>query len=77
PELAVRSLADYEAAALRLARDPDERARLKARLAAERNRAPLFDTDRFARALERAYAAMWAIHAAGQPPRGFTVEDEG
>ncbi|QCO16764.1 tetratricopeptide repeat protein (plasmid) [Azospirillum brasilense] len=76
PELAVRSLADYEAMALRLARDPDGLARLKARLSAERDRAPLFDTDRFARALERAYATMWDIHATGKPPRPFTVADE-
>ena len=76
PELAVRSLADYETTALRLARDPDGRVRLKARLADERSHAPLFDTDRFARALERAYATMWGIHAAGQPPRAFIVADE-
>ncbi|WP_188259651.1 tetratricopeptide repeat protein [Azospirillum tabaci] len=76
PELAVRSLDDYEAAALRLAGDPDGLARLKTRLAAERDGAPLFDTDRFARALERAYATMWDIHAAGKPPRAFAVRDE-
>lgn len=76
PELAVRSLADYEAMALRLAHDPDGLARLKARLAAERGRAPLFDTDRLARALESAYATMWDIHAAGKPPRAFAVPDE-
>ncbi|MFC5354980.1 tetratricopeptide repeat protein [Azospirillum himalayense] len=77
PELAVRSLADYEATALRLAGDPDGLAKLKARLAAERGRAPLFDTDRFARALERAYATMWDIHTVGKPPRPFFVPDEG
>ncbi|ALJ37314.1 tetratricopeptide repeat protein [Azospirillum brasilense] len=76
PELAARSLADYEASALRLSRDPDGLARLKARLAAERARAPLFDTDRFARALERAYATMWDIRAAGKPPRPFIIPDE-
>lgn len=77
PELAVRSLDDYEAAALRLAGDPEGLTRLKARLAAERNRAPLFDAERFARALERAYATMWDIHESGRPPRAFTVPDEG
>ncbi|NUB05732.1 tetratricopeptide repeat protein [Azospirillum sp. Vi22] len=76
PELAVRSPADYEAAAVRLAGDPDGIARLKARLMAERERAPLFDTDRLARALERAYATMWDIHIAGKPPRPFAVRDE-
>ena len=77
PDLAVRSLDEYEATALRLAGDPDGLARLKARLAAERGSAPLFDTDRFARALERAYATMWDIHAAGGPPRPFSVSDGG
>lgn len=77
PELAVRSLADYEATALRLACDPAGLVRLKARLAAERDRTPLFDTDRFARALERAYATMWEVQAAGMPPRPFTVPDDG
>ncbi|TWA92981.1 putative O-linked N-acetylglucosamine transferase (SPINDLY family) [Azospirillum brasilense] len=76
PELAVRSLADYEVTALRLAGDPDGLTRLKARLTAERERAPLFDTERFARALERAYATMWDIHMAGKPPRPFAVRDE-
>ncbi|QCN96866.1 glycosyltransferase (plasmid) [Azospirillum argentinense] len=76
PELAVRSLADYEKTALRLAGDPDGISRLKARLMAERERAPLFDADRLARALQRAYATMWDIHAAGKPPRPFTVPDE-
>ncbi|UKJ75780.1 tetratricopeptide repeat protein [Azospirillum brasilense] len=76
PELATRSLADYEAAAVRLASEPDDIARLKARLTAQRERAPLFDTDRLARALERAYATMWDIHMAGKPPRPFAVRDE-
>ncbi|HEY0833504.1 MAG TPA: glycosyltransferase, partial [Azospirillum sp.] len=73
PELAVESLAAYEAAALRLARDPAALAALRERLAAGRDSAPLWDTDRLARALERAYAAMWAIHAAGEPPRAIDV----
>ena len=45
PELVARSLADYEALALRLARDPAELARLKARLERTRLTAPLFDTE--------------------------------
>jgi len=76
PELAVGSLAAYEATALRLAREPDALAALKARLSDGRDRAPLFDTDRFARALERAYATMWAIHAAGDAPRAFAVAED-
>lgn len=59
PELAVDSLDAYEAEALRLGRSPEAVAALKARLAEGRNRAPLFDTDRFARDLEQAYEALW------------------
>jgi len=75
PEMAVDSLAAYEAAALRLAREPAEVAALKVRLAEGRDRAPLFDTLGFARALERAYETMWAIREAGEPPRAFAVPE--
>lgn len=73
PELAVESWEAYEAAALRLASRPDELAALKGRLAAGRATAALFDTDRFARALESAFLAMWSLHARGEPPRAFSV----
>lgn len=73
PELVTGSPADYEATALRLAHRPEERAAFKERLARNRDTAALFDTGRFARALERAYETMWAIHAAGEAPRAFAV----
>jgi len=58
PELVTRSLADYEALALTLARDPARIASLKATLARHRETHPLFDTGRFCRHLEAAYEAM-------------------
>ena len=73
PELAVADWDAYEAAACRLATDPAELSALKRRLEEGRLTAPLFDTDRFARSIETAYATMWDIHAAGAPPRGFAV----
>ncbi len=76
PELAMADLIAYEAAAIRLASQPEELADLKVRLSAGRDRAPLFDTDRMARALERAFATMWAIHAAGEAPRSFAVPED-
>jgi len=57
-ELATASLADYEALASTLARDPARIASLKATLARHRDSHPLFDTTRFCRHLEAAYAAM-------------------
>lgn len=59
PELATRTLADYEALALRLARNPGELATLRERLAASVPGAAPFDTDRFRRGLEAAYVALW------------------
>ncbi|CAO3421068.1 TPR domain protein, putative component of TonB system [Azospirillum doebereinerae] len=76
PELVMESWDAYETAAQRLARQPGELSAFKGRLAANRTTAPLFDTDRFARALERAFATMWAIHARGEAPRSFAVDAE-
>jgi len=55
PELITRSPKEYEAMALALAGDPARLADLKRKLADNRDTAPLFDTDRFARNLEDAY----------------------
>ncbi len=52
PELVTRSLAEYEALALALARDPARLGSLRKRLADNRTREPLFDTARFCRQLE-------------------------
>jgi predicted O-linked N-acetylglucosamine transferase (SPINDLY family) len=74
PELVTTSLADYEALALRLAREPDTLAAIKARVAGQRLTAPLFDTARFTRHLEAAYATMWQRYQNGEPPQAFAVE---
>jgi len=73
PELITTSLEDYEALALRLARDAGMLASLRARLAQARENSGLFDARQFVRNLEAAYARMWEIHASGQPPRAFAV----
>lgn len=75
PELVTRSLDEYEAAALKLARDPELLAGLRQRLMENRHSAPLFDTDRFRRTVEKAYRTMWEIAASGGPTRAFTVEE--
>jgi predicted O-linked N-acetylglucosamine transferase (SPINDLY family) len=59
PELVTSSLADYEALALQLARDPARLAAIKARLAATRASTALCDADSFTRNLEAIYTAMW------------------
>jgi protein O-GlcNAc transferase len=75
PELVTRNLADYEALALALARDPSLLAGYRDRLATNRLTHPLFDTDRFRRNIEAAYLQMWEIWQRGEPPRSFAVEE--
>ena len=75
PELIAEGLEDYETLAMRLAGAPDELAALRDRLRECRRAAPLFDTPRFARNLERAYRRMWEIYQAGAAPRPIEVED--
>ncbi len=76
PELAVASLADYEAKALALARDATALAGLKARLEHNRLTQPLFNARIFCGHLEAAYSAMWARHEAGLEPGHFSVEEQ-
>ncbi len=71
PKLITRSLEDYEARALHLARNPRELAALRARLSANRTIAPLFDTPAFTRHLESAYRQMWELHRAGEAARAI------
>jgi len=72
-ELVAPDLATYEAAALALARDPERLASLRARLAANRLDAPLFDTAGYTRALEAGFTEMHARQRAGLPPEHITL----
>ncbi len=74
PELITASFADYEALALKFVREPALLAQLKAKLARNRDTAPLFDTRRFARHIEAAYATMYRRYQSGQPADSFAVE---
>ena len=58
PELITQSLEEYEALALALARDPARLTALRARLAAARTTAPLFDAEAMRQNVERAFLAM-------------------
>jgi len=74
PELIAHSLGEYEALALDLVRSPERLSALRAKLAANRARFPLFDTRLFTRRMEAAFAIMWERHQRGEPPRTFSVE---
>jgi len=73
PELITHTRADYEALALRLARDPAELRALGAKIAANVPSAPLFDAPSTTRAIETAYERMWALYEAGRPPEPMSV----
>jgi len=73
PELIVRSMEEYRDLALRLARDRAALAVLRARVAANRLTAPLFDSRRFIRHLEAGYRAMWQRRLDGRSPDHIAV----
>ncbi|MEA2824268.1 MAG: protein O-GlcNAc transferase, partial [Alphaproteobacteria bacterium] len=73
PELVARSTDEYEAKALFLAADAGAIADIKARLARQREVAPLFDTARFTRNLEAAFTTMGERSSRGEAPRSFAV----
>jgi len=74
PDLVTLNLEDYEALALKLAREPALFSAYRQRLQSNRLTAPLFDTDRFRRHLEQAYTTMLDIHDRGEKPRSFSVD---
>ncbi|MEI9806134.1 MAG: tetratricopeptide repeat protein [Pseudolabrys sp.] len=77
PELIAGNLADYEALALKLARDPALLSATKAKLARNRGTCALFDTERFARNIEAAFVTMWETWQRGEAPKGFSLDAAG
>jgi protein O-GlcNAc transferase len=73
PELITRTPEDYERLAVALARSPGQLAGVRAKLAANRVAMPAFDTARFTRLLEAAFATMVERQRAGLPPDDFAV----
>ena len=74
PELITHSLEDYEALALKLAREPSLLSAIKAKLARNRDSHALFDTTRFARHIEAAYTTMWQRYQNKEAPQAFAVK---
>ena len=64
----------FVARAVALANATAALAEARARLAAARPTSPLFDIDRYARHMERAFETMVARSRAGLPPEAFAVE---
>ncbi|MPZ39806.1 MAG: tetratricopeptide repeat protein [Rhizobiales bacterium] len=74
PDMVTGTLGEYEALALKLAREPALLADIRRRLAHNRLTYPLFSTDRFARHIERAYETMREHARQGRGPESFAVE---
>jgi predicted O-linked N-acetylglucosamine transferase (SPINDLY family) len=74
PELVTESLSDYEALALKFAREPSLLGSLKAKLARNRETYPLFDTTRTTRHIEEAYTTMWHKYQRGERPSSIVVD---
>jgi protein O-GlcNAc transferase len=76
PEMVTYSLADYEALAIRLAKQPDELHAIRQKLVQNRLTMPLFDTPRFVRNIEIAFKKMWRIYVSGDSPRPIKVKEK-
>lgn len=68
-ELITSSMEEYEALALKLAREPSYLRSLQDRLVRSRSTAPLFDTERVTRHIEAAYTMMWERYQRGEVPK--------
>ncbi len=75
PELITSSLDEYRELTLTLARDRARLAAVKAKLAANRDTAPLFETARITRYLEAAYTTMVERRRGGLKPVSFAVAE--
>jgi protein O-GlcNAc transferase len=73
PELVTETSGDYEHLAVTLARDTARLCAIRQRLQQNRLDCALFDTDRFRRHIEAAYATMWDIWLRGEQPHAFSV----
>ncbi len=73
PEMITENFDDYEALALKLARDSAYRKSLRQRLMANRHTTPLFDADRFRLNIEKAFSTMVERARRGEAPIGFDV----
>lgn len=75
-ELITSSATEYEALALKIAREPALASSLKDKLARHRTDLPTFDPARLTRHLEAAYATMWQRYQNGQGRAAFAVESQ-
>jgi predicted O-linked N-acetylglucosamine transferase (SPINDLY family) len=73
PDMIVTNTQEYENKAVLLATDRNACSTLRQRLAENRTRFPLFDTEYFVRNLEQAYEVVWRRKVDGLEPESFKV----
>jgi predicted O-linked N-acetylglucosamine transferase (SPINDLY family) len=73
-ELVTASVEEFETLAVTLAGDPAALKKLRAKLARNKEKSALFDTDRFRKHIEQAYQTMQERWLAGEKPKGFAVK---
>ena len=76
-DLVCTDLKEYEERAVHLAGTPHELEAIRGRLAGGLDSSPLFDLDRYARNLERAYHLMWNAYLDGTGPKEIKVPESG
>ncbi len=74
-ELIAETIDDYKVLAGELARSPERLLDLRTRVARLGVESPLFDTGRFARNLDLAFAEMWRRHENGETPKRLAVSE--
>ena len=73
-ELITASTGDFEALAVKLAKDAKALKTVKDKLAKNKASCALFDTAAFANHIEAAYETMWKTWLAGENPKAFSVK---
>jgi protein O-GlcNAc transferase len=73
-ELITNDIGEYEELAVDIANNPEKLQALKKKVETNRLTAPLFDTPRFTRNLERAYREMVNIAKRGESPKQIDVQ---
>lgn len=73
PQLVTDSPQAYRTLALALSAAPERLQAIRRQLIDTRDAMPLFDAERFARHLERAFDLAWERHCRGEPPDHLTV----
>lgn len=77
PEMIVATQEEYERQAIHLGTHPDDMKRIRRKLAENLPNCTLFDTERFTRNIEAAYAAMYERSRSGLPPQPIDVSAVG